>query len=176
MMPNSNTEVIHVIIVLPIHVTYSPAYALGGVASLFLSTVFSSSCDLGAHSQRCNSLKSQSVAPCFSRLHQLRSVERAPTTIPANWVRLRYTLYVEHNLTMMITVTPYLSCSAKVLPNITDSCCVETYGGLLVSTQCWGAHTDLESQGQLLPRNAWTLHGLWPDFCNSSFTQYCDLK
>lgn len=27
-----------------------------------------------------------------------------------------------------------------------------------------------------MPPNTWTLHGLWPDFCNGSFTQYCDLS
>lgn len=37
-------------------------------------------------------------------------------------------------------------------------------------------YTGLESEGQVLPRNSWTLHGLWPDFCNGSFTQYCDLN
>ena len=37
-------------------------------------------------------------------------------------------------------------------------------------------YTGLEDQGQKLPSKAWTLHGLWPDFCNGSFTQYCDLS
>jgi ribonuclease T2 len=53
---------------------------------------------------------------------------------------------------------------------------VETYGGLVLSTQFWSTYTGLESKGQLLPANSWTLHGLWPDFCNGSYTQYCDLK
>ena len=57
-----------------------------------------------------------------------------------------------------------------------DSCCTETYGGLLLATQFWDTYTGLESQGQLLPENQWTLHGLWPDFCNGSYTQYCDLR
>jgi len=48
--------------------------------------------------------------------------------------------------------------------------------GLFLSTQYWDTYTGLEAQGQLLPPNQWTLHGLWPDFCNGSFTQYCDLN
>ncbi len=70
----------------------------------------------------------------------------------------------------------YLSCSANAHPNITDSCCSETFGGLVLSTQFWDTYTGLESTCQVLPKNTWSLHGLWPDFCNGSFTQYCDLK
>lgn len=70
---------------------------------------------------------------------------------------------------------PLLSCPPQD-PTSVDSCCVETFGGLLLSTQFWDTYTGLESQGQLLPENTWTLHGLWPDFCNGSFTQYCDLS
>jgi hypothetical protein len=72
--------------------------------------------------------------------------------------------------------TPNLSCSAMAHPNVTDSCCTETFGGLVLSTQFWNTYTGFESQGQVLPKNTWTLHGLWPDFCNGSYTQYCDLK
>ncbi|TLS25398.1 hypothetical protein PpBr36_07777 [Pyricularia pennisetigena] len=68
-----------------------------------------------------------------------------------------------------------LSCSAKAVPGVSDSCCVETFGGLLLFTQFWNTYTGLEDQGQLLPESTWTLHGLWPDFCNGSYTQYCDL-
>lgn len=70
---------------------------------------------------------------------------------------------------------PLLSCPSQD-PSKVDSCCVETFGGLLLSTQFWNTHTGLESQGQLLPTDTWTLHGLWPDFCNGSYTQYCDLN
>ncbi|KAK3294179.1 ribonuclease T2 family protein [Chaetomium fimeti] len=71
---------------------------------------------------------------------------------------------------------PILSCSAAAQPGLVDSCCVETFGGLVVSTQFWNTYTGLESEGQLLPENSFTLHGLWPDFCNGSWTQYCDLN
>jgi ribonuclease T2 len=46
----------------------------------------------------------------------------------------------------------------------------------VLSTQFWDTYTGLEAKGQLLPPDTWTLHGLWPDFCNGSFTQYCDLE
>ncbi|KAJ9608163.1 hypothetical protein H2200_007151 [Cladophialophora chaetospira] len=68
-----------------------------------------------------------------------------------------------------------LSCSKQAQPNLVDTCCTETYGGLLLSTQFWSTYTGLEDQGQKLPADTWTLHGLWPDFCNGSYTQYCDL-
>ncbi|ROW16644.1 hypothetical protein VPNG_01558 [Cytospora leucostoma] len=71
---------------------------------------------------------------------------------------------------------PLLSCSAGAQASLVDSCCVETYGGLVLATQYWDIYTGLESQGQVLPKDSWTLHGLWPDFCNGSYTQYCDLS
>ncbi|KAK0713508.1 ribonuclease T2 [Lasiosphaeria miniovina] len=71
---------------------------------------------------------------------------------------------------------PELSCSAAAQSGLVDSCCVETLGGLVISTQFWDTYTGRESLGQLLPKNSFTLHGLWPDFCNGSWTQYCDLN
>lgn len=69
---------------------------------------------------------------------------------------------------------PLLSCPEQDASKV-DSCCVETFGGLVLSTQFWSTYTGLESQGQVLPTDTWTIHGLWPDFCNGSYTQYCDL-
>ncbi|GAA97390.1 uncharacterized protein L969DRAFT_87334 [Mixia osmundae IAM 14324] len=49
-----------------------------------------------------------------------------------------------------------------------NTCCtpLRSSGGVLaLSTQFWSA------QG---PSDAATLHGLWPDFCNGSYPQYCD--
>jgi len=71
---------------------------------------------------------------------------------------------------------PELSCSAAAQSGLVDSCEVETFGGLVLSTQFWDTYTGLESMGQLLPEGSFTLHGLWPDFCNGSYTQYCDLN
>ncbi|KAI0158493.1 ribonuclease T2 family protein [Pestalotiopsis sp. NC0098] len=73
--------------------------------------------------------------------------------------------------------TPVLSCSAGAAdPSAVDTCCVETFGGLILATQFWDTYTGREAEGQLLPKDSWTLHGLWPDFCNGSYTQYCDLS
>ncbi|KAI1813179.1 ribonuclease T2 [Poronia punctata] len=71
---------------------------------------------------------------------------------------------------------PVLSCSSGANPDLVDSCCAETYGGLVLQTQFWNTYTGLECKGQLLPADSWTIHGLWPDFCNGSYTQYCDLS
>jgi hypothetical protein len=53
----------------------------------------------------------------------------------------------------------YLSCSVLANPLRADSCCVETFGGLVLSTQFWNTWAD-----KAIPQNTWTLHGLWPDF------------
>jgi ribonuclease T2 len=36
-------------------------------------------------------------------------------------------------------------------------------------------YTGLEKNGSVLPKNSWTIHGLWPDHCDGSYGQYCDL-
>ncbi|KAI0756483.1 ribonuclease T2 [Daedaleopsis nitida] len=50
----------------------------------------------------------------------------------------------------------------------TDLCCFESPGGLLLQTQFWD--TD-PSTG---PSDSWTIHGLWPDNCDGTFTENCD--
>lgn len=49
-----------------------------------------------------------------------------------------------------------LSCSSR--SNVTDSCCVENPGGLLLQTQLYNP--------RLGPADSWTIHGLWSDYCN----------
>ncbi|KAF2757670.1 ribonuclease T2 [Pseudovirgaria hyperparasitica] len=71
---------------------------------------------------------------------------------------------------------PFLSCSTEADPAKVDSCCVETFGGLVLATQFWSTYTGGEDKGQKLPAESWGIHGLWPDFCDGSYTQYCDLK
>ncbi|KAF8464979.1 ribonuclease T2 [Gautieria morchelliformis] len=50
-----------------------------------------------------------------------------------------------------------------------DLCCFESPGGLLLQTQFW----DTSGPGVNLP-SSWTVHGLWPDNCDGTFTQNCD--
>lgn len=74
-------------------------------------------------------------------------------------------LYGESVYNHTCVLDPQLeSCSAKATPTNVDTCCVETYGGLLLQTQFWTIYTGLEKEGQLLPTDSWGIHGLWPDF------------
>ncbi|EIW64001.1 ribonuclease T2 [Trametes versicolor FP-101664 SS1] len=48
------------------------------------------------------------------------------------------------------------------------SCCFESPGGLLLQTQFW------DTSPSTGPSNSWTIHGLWPDNCDGTFTENCD--
>jgi hypothetical protein len=55
---------------------------------------------------------------------------------------------------------PLLSCPSQD-PSKVDSCCVETFGGLVLSTQFWNTYTGREDEGQFLPKDTWGLHGTY---------------
>ncbi|KZP25290.1 ribonuclease T2 [Athelia psychrophila] len=57
------------------------------------------------------------------------------------------------------------SCSSS---SVSDTCCTEYPGGLLLQTQFWDTNP---STG---PTNSWTIHGLWPDNCNGTYEENCD--
>ncbi|PAV22516.1 ribonuclease T2 [Pyrrhoderma noxium] len=81
------------------------------------------------------------------------------------------------------TIPNFAACSSEPsfyscenTTEITNTCCSPTPGGLVLQTQFWSTYTGLEKKGQLLPKESWTIHGLWPDFCDGDYTQYCDLS
>ncbi|GLB35849.1 putative RNase T2 family protein [Lyophyllum shimeji] len=51
---------------------------------------------------------------------------------------------------------------------VSDLCCFEAPGGLLLQTQFWDTNP---STG---PSNSWTIHGLWPDNCDQTYQSNCD--
>ncbi|KAJ7766629.1 ribonuclease Le37 [Mycena metata] len=51
---------------------------------------------------------------------------------------------------------------------VANLCCFESPGGLLLQTQFWD--TDPPTG----PSNSWTIHGLWPDKCDTTFSENCD--
>lgn len=69
------------------------------------------------------------------------------------------------NLTACAAETLEYSCENTTA--VTDSCCSIVKGGLVLQTQFWSTWTGLEDEGQLLPQGSWTIHGLWPDNCDS---------
>ncbi|KAI9667201.1 MAG: ribonuclease T2-like [Bathelium mastoideum] len=58
-----------------------------------------------------------------------------------------------------------LSCSNTT--NVPGTCCFES-GGQVLQTQFWDTNP---ASG---PADSWTIHGLWPDFCDGTYPQYCD--
>ncbi|KAJ9637366.1 Ribonuclease T2 precursor (RNase T2) [Coniosporium tulheliwenetii] len=59
-----------------------------------------------------------------------------------------------------------LSCTPAALT--ANDRCVESPSGLLLLTQLWNSDPGLG------PPDRWTIHGLWPDYCNGSYPVSCD--
>lgn len=77
--------------------------------------------------------------------------------------RVSSSLYNEGDRNHTCVLQPSVeSCSAGANPDSVDTCCTETYGGVLLLIQAWSTYTGLEDMDQLLPADAWTIHGLWP--------------
>ncbi|KAJ7897195.1 ribonuclease T2 [Mycena olivaceomarginata] len=52
--------------------------------------------------------------------------------------------------------------------SVSDLCCFQAPGGLLLQTQFW------DTSPSTGPSNSWTIHGLWPDHCDGTFDSTCD--
>ncbi|KAJ6526243.1 ribonuclease, partial [Mycena vulgaris] len=52
--------------------------------------------------------------------------------------------------------------------SVSNLCCFESPGGLLLQTQFW------DTSPSTGPSNSWTIHGLWPDKCDLTFSENCD--
>ncbi|KAG7700548.1 hypothetical protein KL951_000663 [Ogataea haglerorum] len=59
-----------------------------------------------------------------------------------------------------------LSCTNS--SQIPDTCCFEYPGGVLLQTQFWDYDYPTG------PDDMFTLHGLWPDNCDGTYSQFCD--
>jgi ribonuclease T2 len=58
--------------------------------------------------------------------------------------------------------------SCKNTTIVSNLCCFESPGGLLLQTQFWDTNPPAG------PSDSFTIHGLWPDQCDGTFSESCD--
>lgn len=94
-------------------------------------------------------------------------------TAQSGYGTLPYDFITPYNHTCIFD-RPELSCvnggNTSLSPKEVDSCCIETFGGLILSTEFWTWYSDVPENEGKFPQDSWTIHGLWPDFCNGSYT------
>ena len=57
-----------------------------------------------------------------------------------------------------------LSCSGTS----TNTCCINSLGGLFQQVQFW------DTSPSIGPSDSWTIHGLWPNNCDGTYSESCD--
>lgn len=67
-----------------------------------------------------------------------------------------------------------LSCQKKSTFDPPDTCCLNYPGGQFALTQFWNSNPYAGPPGYLGPKDAWTIHGLWPDHCDGHYDSVCD--
>ncbi|PPR01915.1 hypothetical protein CVT24_001254 [Panaeolus cyanescens] len=90
-------------------------------------------------------------------------VEANPVEIPQ---RSLADIFARQSLVSSCSSSGTISCHNT--SSVANLCCFEAPGGLLLQTQFWDTNP---STG---PSNSWTIHGLWPDNCDTTFEQNCD--
>ena len=60
--------------------------------------------------------------------------------------------------------TDELSCSGSS----TNTCCISSPGGLFQQVQFW------DTAPPTGPSDSWTIHGLWPNNCDGTYSENCD--
>ncbi|KAJ5914346.1 hypothetical protein N7504_003229 [Penicillium tannophilum] len=62
--------------------------------------------------------------------------------------------------------TEVLSCHNTTA--VSDMCCFNYPGGSLLQVQFW------DTDPSVGPTDSWTIHGLWPDYCDGDYGEDCD--
>lgn len=76
------------------------------------------------------------------------------------------------NLTACSTENLQYSCENTTA--VQNTCCSVAQGGLFLQPSFWWTWTGFEDQGQLLPKESWTIHGLLNFDCNECvYNTYC---
>lgn len=70
------------------------------------------------------------------------------------------------DLTACSSIADTLQYSCENTTVVENSCCSVTRGGFVLQPQFWWTWTGLEDEGQLLPKNSWTIHGLLAYNCD----------